>query len=87
MCREVDSVRASAAVPLALHLIGRPVRGGVEEESFPRDDLLAVSKFLAEARPSKRIIILGWVVNTRALVLSLPSDKHRAWVEDLRALT
>ncbi|KAI2499964.1 hypothetical protein MHU86_14538 [Fragilaria crotonensis] len=85
VCREVDSARASAAVPLALHLVGRPVLEGVEE-SFPRDDLLAVSKFLAEARPSERKVILGWVINTRSLVISLPADKHRAWVDDLRKM-
>ncbi|KAI2508079.1 hypothetical protein MHU86_6371 [Fragilaria crotonensis] len=76
--REINSTRASAAVPLALHLVGRPVEEGIEE-SFPRDNLLAV--FLAEARPSERKVILGWVINTRAPTLSLPADKHCTWVD------
>jgi hypothetical protein len=38
-------------LPLVLHLVGRPVDEKIPE-SFPRDDLLSVSKFLAEAKAS-----------------------------------
>ncbi|KAI2506376.1 hypothetical protein MHU86_8002 [Fragilaria crotonensis] len=34
------------------------------KETFPRDDILAIPKFLAEAKPSKRKMILGWIVDT-----------------------
>ena len=70
--------RGAAAIPLALHMIGRP-RGTEGDESFPRDDLLAISKFLAEAKPSKSKVILGWRVNTRLFNVSLPAEKHLAW--------
>jgi hypothetical protein len=80
-----DREKAEAALPLALHLVGRPVDDKAPE-SFPRDDLLAVSKFLAEAKASERKTILGWGVNTRSFKISLPTDKRRAWVGKLRKL-
>ncbi|KAI2505693.1 hypothetical protein MHU86_8752 [Fragilaria crotonensis] len=81
--REHDRAKLEAAVPLALHLVGRPTG---DNESFPRDDLLSTSKFLAEAKASERKIILGWVVNTRTFTVSLPTDKHRAWTNDLQQM-
>ncbi|KAI2506083.1 hypothetical protein MHU86_8314 [Fragilaria crotonensis] len=81
--RESAKARLEAAVPLAIHLVGRPAAG---DESFPRDDLLSTSKFLAEAKASERKIILGWVIDTRAFTVSLPADKYRAWTNDIRRM-
>ncbi len=61
MEREAD--KGAAAIPLALHIVGRP-HDPNGRESFPRDDILAVPKFLAEAKPSERKVILGWTVDT-----------------------
>jgi hypothetical protein len=49
-------------------------------ESFPQDNLLAVSKFLAEAKALERKTVLGWEVSTRVFKFSLPADIRRAWV-------
>lgn len=54
-----DADRSAAAIPLALHLVVRPCDPEVAE-SFPRDDILAIPKFLAEAKPSETKMILGW---------------------------
>jgi hypothetical protein len=83
--RERDRARLEAVVPLVLHLLGRPVEEG-EEESLPRDALIALSKFLAEARASETKTILGWEVNTRSMTVSLPSVKHLAWKTELRSM-
>ena len=83
--RERDRKRMEAVLPLVLHLIERPVFDGVPE-SLPRDALIAVSKFLAEAKASESKVILGWEVNTRRMTVSLPQDKHRAWSVKLQAL-
>lgn len=73
-------------MPFVLHLIGRPVEDGTEE-LLPRDALIAVSKFLAEAKASESKMILGWVlVNTRSMTVALPQDKNRAWTEEIRVL-
>ena len=54
-----DEENSSAAIPLVLHLVGRPHDAGGIESSFPRDNIiLAMPKFLAEARPSERKLIL-----------------------------
>ena len=83
--RARDKDKAEAVLPKALHLVGRPVDER-SPESFPRDELLAASKFLAEAKASERKTILGWDVNTRSFKVSLPIDKRRAWVNELQRL-
>lgn len=67
-------------------MIGRPPRGTGDDKSFPRDDLLAISKFLAEARPSECKVILGWRVNTRSFSVSLPAKKQLAWKTSIEQL-
>ena len=75
-----DAEKSAAAIPLALHLVGRPCDPEVEE-TFPRDDILAIPKFLAEAKPSERKMILGWIVDTRRFIVALPHDKHMSWTQ------
>ncbi len=75
---EREAEKGAAAIPLALHIVGRP-HDPNGRESFPRDDILAIPKFLAEAKPSERKVILGWTVDTRKLSVALPQDKFRAW--------
>jgi hypothetical protein len=67
---------------VALHIVGRPndTSGG---ESFPRDELLSLSKFLAEAKPAQRKIVLGWLVDTQAFVVKLPGEKQRRWSQQI----
>ena len=83
--RARDREKAEAILPLILHLVGRPVDDKAPQ-SFPRDNLLAVSKFLAEAKASESKTILGWEVNTRSFQVYLLTDKRRAWVGKLRRL-
>ena len=45
-----NKATSAAAIPMALHIVGRP-NDTSNGESFPRDDLLSLSKFLAEAKP------------------------------------
>ena len=52
-----DREKAEAVLPLTLLLVGRPMDKRAPE-SFPRDDPLAVSMFLAEAKPLERKTIL-----------------------------
>ena len=75
-----DAEKSSAAIPLALHIVGRP-HNAKGNESFPRDDILAIPKFLAEAKPSERKMILGWLVDTRRFTVALPEDKYHAWTK------
>ena len=73
--------RACHAVPLAVHVMSRP-HGG-DEEPVKRRQLLEPSKLVAEGRPTEVLVVLGWLLDTRRLLISLPEDKHRAWADDL----
>ena len=76
------SEKSAAALPLAIHIAGRP-HHPADAESFPRDEMLALSKFLAEAKPSQRKLILGWMVDTRAFSVMLPRDKLENWTRSI----
>jgi hypothetical protein len=68
---------------LILYLFGRPI---LQNEPTTRDDLLAFDKTLAEGTPEESKVVLGWIINTRLLRLSLPCDKRDAWTADIRRL-
>jgi len=74
--------RGAQAALLALDVVGRPLLldGG---ESLPRDEVLAINKAIAEGTPATRLIVLGWMIDTRRLLISLPTDKFTAWTADI----
>ena len=73
--------KCSQAALLALDAASRPV---LPHEPLPRDHMLATDKALAEGTPAEAQIILGWKVDTRRLLMSLPDDKHTAWTQEIR---
>ena len=68
--------RASAAVPLAIHLMGRPL---LPNEPITRSDLMCLRKLLAEGRLEEIKNTLGWDIDTRNFCVRLPSHKFKAW--------
>jgi hypothetical protein len=77
------SKKCSLAALLALDVTSRPVH---PHETVPRDPMLATNKALAEGTPAESQIILGWKIDTRRLLISLPHDKHSAWKRDTNAI-
>ncbi|WP_317201517.1 hypothetical protein [Janthinobacterium sp.] len=75
--------RCTLAALLAMEVTSRP---RLKFEILPRDDMLAIDKAHAEATPAEVAIVLGWLVNTRKLIMSLPDDKHQAWKGELTAM-
>jgi hypothetical protein len=74
--------REGHTVPLAVHAMSRPHAGdGVEP--IQRRPLLAPDKLLAEGTPSETMVVLGWLLDTRKLLVRLPLDKFSAWERDL----
>jgi hypothetical protein len=75
---DIDDIpeRATASGPLALHALGRPLSA---DEPIPRDDLLSLSKFKAEATAEEKKKVLGLNLDTREMTLQLPSEKYKAW--------
>ena len=66
--------RHGASAPLAVHATMRPFTG--DKEPFFRREQLSLSKLLAEGTPKEIQMILGWLINTRLLTMSLPNDKY-----------
>ena len=79
LLRDID--RGSAILPFILFLLGRPT---CPDDPIERDDVLSISKFLAEATPSEVKTILGWVVDTRRMLLSLPAHKVKGWITSIQ---
>jgi hypothetical protein len=75
-----NCTRAPSAVPLAVHVVGRPLSNN---EPIPREPLLSHDKLLAEGAPSELKTVLGWEIDTRRLLLRLPPEKYTAWSQDI----
>jgi len=75
-----NSYRVSAAVPLAIHSVGRQIS---PNEPLPREDLISYTKMLAEAAMSETKTALGWLLNTRTLQVSLPDSKFIGWTHSI----
>ena len=78
-----NCVRTPAAVPLAIHILNRPL---ASDEPIPRELFLALDKLKAEGGPSEQGILLGWSICTRTLRIGLPEDKHQAWSLDVQTV-
>ena len=75
--------KVSQAIPLAIHSIARPIN---PSDPIPRKDIISTKKYKAEGRMEETKVVLGWLLNTRTLTISLPSDKHKRWVDELKLL-
>jgi hypothetical protein len=73
---ELHWKRGQNAALLAIDCLGRPTR---MDDTIPRDPLIAIKKVLAEGSPSEVLTVLGWQINTRRLLIQLPSEKATTW--------
>ena len=76
--------REPHAVPLAIHVTSRPHAG--DAEPVKRREIVSDPKLVAEGGPAEDQIVLGWILNTRTLLVILPSDKFEAWPSDLQTI-
>ena len=72
------------AVPLAIHVTSRPNAG--DAEPVKRQEIVSGLKLAAEGGPVEDQIVLGWIMNTRTLLVILPASKFEAWSSDLQAI-
>jgi hypothetical protein len=75
-----NQAKCSAAVLTAIHILGRPVD---KDDPIKRVDLVSISKLIAEAALEEWKILLGWKLDTRSLIISLPFEKYRAWSDGI----
>ena len=71
-----NCTRAARAVLLAIEIVGRQQN---DNDPIPRHHLVSISKLIAEAALEERKVLLGWVLDTRELTVSLPEEKIIAW--------
>ena len=78
---EETRIRLMGAAPLAIYTVSRDID---VKEPITRDDMITEDKMLAEGALAKLKIILGWLYNTRRLLVSLPGHKHIAWSRQIQ---
>jgi hypothetical protein len=72
--------RGRNAALLAIDTFGRPV---CTADPLPRDPIVAEKKVTAEGTPTERIIVLGWQIDTRRMLIQLPEEKAAEWDKEL----
>jgi hypothetical protein len=79
---DIDSnpLRVNRAIPLAIQTLARPLN---PDDPIPRNPIISQKKLLAEGKMEECKIILGWHINTRSLLISLPKDKHEKWITQI----
>jgi len=68
------------AIPLAVRSLSRP---NSIHDIVPRKDIISVKKLRAKGQLSEIKTVLGWVINTRSLLISLPEHKVSDWLRDI----
>jgi hypothetical protein len=76
--------RKPHAVPLAMCVTSRPRAG--DSEPLLRRAMLSMMKLVTEGSPSEQQIVLGWLLDTCRLLVSLPNDKHEAWLKTINGI-
>ena len=78
--------RAKHALPMATHLVFRPLK--IKLEPVPRPDPQSIRKLLAEGRLRETLTYVGWTINTREFSVSLTEEKATTWIDSINdALT
>ena len=72
--------RSAGAHLLAIAATARPSH---DNEPIPRETMEAEAKLAAEASPEEIKLILGWLMDFRGLIVSLPANKYIAWSADI----
>ena len=53
---------------------------------IPRVDIIVIDKMKAEGAAKERKICLGWMLDTRRLLVSLPDHKTLGWISQIDSL-
>jgi hypothetical protein len=70
---------------VAVFVTSRPHAGDTQEPILRRA-ILSMEKLATEGTPEEIQIVLGWLIDTRRLVVALPQDKFEAWLKYLDAI-
>jgi hypothetical protein len=73
-----NTSRVSRAILLAIRTLSRPLN---PSDIISRRDIISTKKYKAEGRMEEVKTVLGWIINTRTLKISLPSHKQSSGAE------
>ena len=73
----------AASAPLTLFVSMRPLS---EKEPVPRKETLSFPKLEAEGTPREMMVVLGWWLDTRRLLLRLPDDKFKNYSKEVQEI-
>ena len=76
-----NAKRIERAALLAIYTAARALS---PNEPIPRETMEARNKLAAEAAAEEVKRLQGWICNFRALLISLPDDKAKAWIADIK---
>ena len=83
----VDNVnnleRIEAAPCTVIHAISHNAKG---KTHVLRQDIISDEKNDAEGAPEEKKICLGWLLNTRQLLVSLPTHKYNTWDDQIASI-
>ena len=85
ICPDLDDTlnRIIKAKATAIHAI---TDNSINSNQIPRDDILAIDKMKAEGAAEERKICLGWMLDTRRLLVSLTDHKTIGWKSQIDSL-
>jgi hypothetical protein len=72
--------RSVQALLLAIHTLCRPLD---PNKSIAKENCLSLGKLAEEGQLSETFTILGWDINTRKMLVALPSGKFSRWTKEL----
>ena len=80
----INVLKLRAGPCTVMHAIAQPADYST---TIHRQDFIAADKNEAEGGPEETKIILGWLIDSRRLLIQLPNHKHTAWSSQLSSFT
>ena len=79
-----NATKTVNAILLSIHLLARPFTI-MATQIIPHNYIISAKKWLAEGTQEETKTILGWLVDSRRLIVQLPPDKYKAYSEQVKA--
>ena len=79
-----NATRTTKAILLAIAIFARPTNA--TPNNIPHPYILSLKKWLAEGQQEEVKTVLGWVINTRSMMVALPLDKAIAYRKQINEI-
>ena len=78
-----NAAKTLNAILLSIHLLARPFNASVAS-NIPHNYIISAKKWLAEGTQEEIKTILGWLVDSRRLLVRLPPDKYTSYSSQVK---